>query len=138
MVRPISLAQATALAKEFHSAAARRNTLIGPDKDGDGLSSGVIIHRTLMALGLPAERLDVHLLAKGTTVHDESQRRAMAAKAPAFVVVLDHGGRRGPPVVDPPETRALIIDHHLSDEFPEGATVRACVWGTGPAYVLTA
>lgn len=47
----------------------------------------------------------------------------MAAKNPKFVIVVDQGSRRAPPVVDNPEAKALIIDHHLSDEFPENATV---------------
>ena len=93
-----------------------------PDKDADGLSSGVILHRTLTALGLPPDLIDVHLLPKGTTVNDESERLSMGEKRPSYVVVLDHGSRRGPPIVDTPDAKALIIDHHLSDEFPEKAT----------------
>lgn len=106
-----------------NSAKANQRTLIVPDKDADGLSSGVIIHRTLTKLGLDESLLDVHLVQKGSNIHEEVERRAMLEKKPGFVIVLDQGSRGGPPVIDDPETRALVIDHHLSDEFPEDATV---------------
>lgn len=94
-----------------------------PDKDADGLSSGVIIHRTLVKLGLDPKYLDVHLVQKGSNVHEEIERKAMLEKKPKFVIVLDQGSRGGPPIIDDPETRALLIDHHLSDDFPKDATV---------------
>jgi len=37
---------------EICSALSQQRTLIVPDKDADGLSAGVIIHRTLVTLGL--------------------------------------------------------------------------------------
>lgn len=93
-----------------------------PDKDADGLSAGVIIHRTLTdGLGLDASLVDVHLASKGSSVHDETERDAMRAKQAAFVIVVDQGSRPGPPLV--PDAEVLVIDHHLSDGFPEGATV---------------
>ena len=94
-----------------------------PDKDADGLDAGVIVHRTLTALGLPRSLIEVHLLQKGSNVHDGTEREAMLAKEPKYIIVVDHGSRQGPPVVDSAEVRALIIDHHLSDEFPRDATV---------------
>jgi single-stranded DNA-specific DHH superfamily exonuclease len=105
------------------SAVAQQRTLIVPDKDADGLSSGVIIHRTLLKLGLELKCLDVHLVQKGLNIHDESERKAMSEKKPMFVIVLDQGSRGGPPVIDDPGTRSLVIDHHLSDEFPRNAYV---------------
>ncbi|MCJ1477593.1 hypothetical protein MMC13_006266 [Lambiella insularis] len=104
-------------------AAAKQKTIIVPDKDADGLDGGVIVHRTLTALGLEPSLIEVHLLRKGTSIHDEEERMAMGAKRSKFVIVVDHGSRRGPPVVDDLETKVLVIDHHLSDEFPENATV---------------
>ena len=98
-------------------------TLIVPDKDADGLDAGVILHRTLIALGLSSSLIDVHLIGKNSTVHNESERAAMQAKDPKFIIVVDQGSRAAPPVVDSPGVKALIIDHHLSDEFPENATV---------------
>lgn len=47
VVRPEHLANV-----RDHSVAAQKKTLIVPDKDADGLSSGVIVHRTLVKLGL--------------------------------------------------------------------------------------
>ena len=110
-------------AENVHSAAAGKRTLVVPDKDADGLSSGTIIVRTLTALGLADELIEVHLTAKGCSIHDESERVAMKAVDPSYVVVLDQGSRPGPPVIDSKEAKSLLIDHHWSDEFPEGATV---------------
>jgi nanoRNase/pAp phosphatase (c-di-AMP/oligoRNAs hydrolase) len=44
-------------------------------------------------------------------------------KKPTFVIVLDQGSRSGPPVIDDPDVKSLLIDHHLSDEFPRDAQV---------------
>ncbi|MCJ1291383.1 hypothetical protein MMC34_002926 [Xylographa carneopallida] len=112
-------------AREFlrKCASAQQKTLIVPDKDADGLDAGVIIHRTLTALGLTPSLIDVHLVKKGTNIHDEEERASMQAKDPKFVIVVDQGSRSGPPVVDDQDAQSLIIDHHLSDEFPKDATV---------------
>lgn len=83
----------------------------------------MIAHRTLVKLGLDPKLLDVHLVQKGSNIHEEDERKSMAGKNPKFVIVLDQGSRGGPPVIDDSDARCLIIDHHLSDEFPEGATV---------------
>ncbi|MCJ1287370.1 hypothetical protein MMC26_006719 [Xylographa opegraphella] len=104
-------------------AAAQQRTLIVPDKDADGLDAGVIVHRTLTALGLSPALIDVHLVKKGANIHDEQERASMQAKDPKFVVVVDQGSRSGPPVVADEGAQSLIIDHHLSDDFPQHATV---------------
>lgn len=115
------------MATDTVSAASASTTLIVPDKDADGLSSGVILYRALTHLGLDPALIQVHLVAKGTTVQTESQREAMAAKNPAYIVVLDQGSVAGPPIIDSPTTKCLIIDHHLSDDFPKNAhVVSAC------------
>jgi len=106
-----------------YSAASKKKTLIVPDKDADGLSAGVILYRTLVALGADESKLDVHLMQKGSNIHDEEQRLAMASKEAAYIVVLDQGSRDGPPVVDDLATKSLILDHHLSDTFPKNASV---------------
>jgi nanoRNase/pAp phosphatase (c-di-AMP/oligoRNAs hydrolase) len=109
------------------SASSRKNTLIVPDKDADGLSSGVIIYRTLTALGLDPSQIGVHLVQKGHTVHSELERASMAVKKPEYIIVLDQGSISAPPLVDEPETKSLILDHHLSDVFPERSqVVSAC------------
>ena len=94
-----------------------------PDKDADGLDAGVIIYRTLTALGLDSSSIDIHLVKKGSNIHAEDERQAMKEKDAKFIVVVDQGSRGAPPVVDSPDTKCLIIDHHLSDEFPKDALV---------------
>ncbi|KIW46741.1 uncharacterized protein PV06_02387 [Exophiala oligosperma] len=120
-----AMEKARALIREC--AASGKKTLIVPDKDADGLSSGVTLYRTLTILGLDESLIDVHLVQKGSNIHVQSEREAMAAKDPAYIFVLDQGSVAGPPVVDSSATKSLIIDHHLSDHFPEGAeVVSAC------------
>ena len=74
-------------------------------------------------MGLDPSHIDVHLLAKHSTVHDSAEQQAMSAKEPSFVIVVDQGSRKAPPVVTTPGCSTLILDHHLSDEFPEDAEV---------------
>ncbi|KAK5728886.1 hypothetical protein LTR15_002027 [Elasticomyces elasticus] len=114
---------------DVHSAQSQRQTLIVPDKDADGLSSGAILRHTLMLLGLPAECIDVHLLRKGNNVYSDVERQAMAKQKPAYIFVVDHGSRAGPPLVEAEGTTTLIIDHHeaTDDDFPEKSEhVSAC------------
>ena len=106
-----------------NSAAAQSKVLIVPDKDADGLSSGVIIYRTLAKLGLLPSHIDVHLVQKGANIHDEAERAVMQAKQPRYIIVVDQGSKLAPSVVDSAETNSLIIDHHLADEFPKDAMV---------------
>ncbi|UNI24702.1 hypothetical protein JDV02_010429 [Purpureocillium takamizusanense] len=108
--------------------ASHKKTIIVPDKDADGLTSGAILRKTLILLGLEAELIEGHVLGKGHTVHDEAERQAIAAKEPAYIFVLDQGSRKSPPIIDAPH-KALIIDHHwaLDDDFPERSQhVTAC------------
>jgi nanoRNase/pAp phosphatase (c-di-AMP/oligoRNAs hydrolase) len=110
------------------SAAAKKNTLIVPDKDADGLTSGAILQKTLVLLGLSPELISAHLVKKGKNIHDEEERHLMAAMKPDYIFVLDQGSRKSPPVIDAPH-KALIIDHHhaLADDFPKGSEhVSAC------------
>ena len=106
-----------------HSAASNKKVLIVPDKDADGLDTGVILWRTLTLLGVAEELIEVHLIAKHSTVHDEAERQAMQDKHPRFVIVVDQGSRESPPIVDSADTECMVIDHHLSDRFPKNATV---------------
>ncbi|KAL9119271.1 MAG: hypothetical protein Q9187_004177 [Circinaria calcarea] len=118
-------------------ASAQEKTLIVPDKDADGLSSGVIILRTLTTLGLEASQIDVHLVTKGSNIHQESERRAMEQKNPKYVIVVDQGSRAGPSVIDRADASSLIIDHHLSDEFPQNAlVVSGCHYPPVPTSAL--
>ena len=109
--------------------------LIVPDKDADGLDAGVILHKTLVSLGLSPDLIDVHLISKNSTIHDEVERAAMQGKDPKYIVVLDQGSRAAPPIIDAPDTHSLIIDHHLSDEFPKNAMV-LLTWPPPPRIVI--
>ncbi|KAF7876816.1 hypothetical protein EAF04_001899 [Stromatinia cepivora] len=104
-------------------AKAQKPTLIVPDKDADGLSAGVIMYRTLVKLGLEEKNLDVHLVKKGSNIHEEYERKAMAEKKPSYVIVLDQGSRGGLPVIDDKSAKCMVIDHHLSDDFPKNAII---------------
>jgi nanoRNase/pAp phosphatase (c-di-AMP/oligoRNAs hydrolase) len=104
-------------------ASSSKRVLLVPDKDADGLTAGLILYRTFQTLGVDKALLDVHLIRKGTSVHDETERKAMLEKQPGYIVILDQGSREAPPVVDDENVKSLILDHHLSDAFPKGATV---------------
>jgi single-stranded DNA-specific DHH superfamily exonuclease len=97
--------------------------LLVPDKDADGLAAGVILHRTLTALGVPSYQIETHLVGKGSNIHSDAERLAMKETIPKYVIVVDQGSRAGPPIVDAINKKCLIIDHHLSDEFPENSMV---------------
>lgn len=111
--------------------------MIVPDKDADGLSSGVILRRTLVILGLKPDLIHVHLLSKGRTVHHEDERKAMAAESPEYIFVLDQGSRKSGPLIDAPHT-GLVIDHHNAtpEEFPEGSFF--CTANKSPPVVTSA
>ncbi|THZ88914.1 DHH family protein [Aureobasidium pullulans] len=118
-------------------ARSQKRTIIVPDKDADGLSSGVILHRTLVLLGLNPELIHVHLLSKGQTVHHEHEREAMAALSPEYIFVLDQGSRKSGPLIAAPHT-GLVIDHHHAtpEDFPEGSAF--CTANQSPPVVTSA
>ncbi|KAF2203021.1 DHH phosphoesterase [Delitschia confertaspora ATCC 74209] len=105
-------------------AKSQKPTLLLPDKDADGLASGVILHHVLTALGLPASLISVYFPPKGTNIHDSSTRTALSTLTPSYVFILDQGSRKSPAMTDAPH-RCLLIDHHFSEDggFPEGAQV---------------
>ncbi|KAF7796047.1 hypothetical protein EIP86_007217 [Pleurotus ostreatoroseus] len=103
-------------------ATSRCKTLLVPDKDADGLCGTMIIYRTLLALGLPKDLIQIHFISKGSNVHRADEREKMEAYDPSFVVVVDQGSRKSGPVVRGDKVQTLIVDHHWSLEFPEGAT----------------
>ena len=105
-------------------AATRATTLLVPDKDADGLCGTMIVYRTLLALGLPADMIRAHFVSKGSNVHTESERVRMEKHEPKFVIVVDQGSRKSGPLVKGAEdgtVQTLVIDHHWSSAFPEGA-----------------
>lgn len=106
----------------YNSAASNKPTVILPDKDADGLSSGAILHHTLTSLGLSPDLIFTYFPPKGSSIHDESTKDIIAAKSPSFVFVLDQGSRKTPPLLGSPHT-CLIIDHHFAEDggFPKNA-----------------
>ncbi|KAI1334443.1 DHH family protein [Xylariaceae sp. FL0016] len=109
-------------------AKANKKTLIVPDKDADGLTSGAILRKTLVLLGLDSKLISSHLLRKGNNIHDEREREAMCRAEPAYIFVLDQGSRKSPPLIDAPH-EAFVIDHHwaLEEDFPDNSQhVTAC------------
>ena len=100
--------------------------LLLPDKDADGLCASLIIYRTLVILGLPPDLLSVYFVEKGSNVHEESERRRMESYGAGYVIAVDQGSRGGGPLVRSTAERVvktLVLDHHWSEEFPEGALV---------------
>ncbi|RXK38730.1 hypothetical protein M231_04040 [Tremella mesenterica] len=104
----------------------KRSVVIVPDKDADGLSAGTLLYKTLRLLGHPPELISVHHLQKGTNVHTNEERARLAQFGVDRAVVLDQGSRPGPsllPTGDPSTMNVLIVDHHMSTEWPEGSKV---------------
>ncbi|KAI0364794.1 DHH phosphoesterase [Pilatotrama ljubarskyi] len=121
---PAPVEQISAARAFLHECAASdAPTLLLPDKDADGLCSGLIVYHTLVHLGLTPNNLTVHFPAKGTNIHAPAERAAMSRYGARFVIVTDQGSRGGPPLVDDPAAKTLILDHHWSTEFPQGAVV---------------
>ncbi|KAI9067146.1 DHH phosphoesterase [Trametes sanguinea] len=120
---PAPAAQVSA-AREFLQQCAESNTktLLLPDKDADGLCSGLIVYLTLTHLGLEPEHISVHFPAKGSNVHEPAERAAISGFDVNFVIVTDQGSRGGPSIAEG-DVPTLIIDHHWSTVFPDGALV---------------
>jgi hypothetical protein len=113
-----------------NSAKANKKTLIVPDKDADGLSSGAILRQTLILLGLDESLITIHLLRKSSTVHHPDESALMASHNPAYIFVLDQGSRNSPPLIPNPSAISLVIDHHHAasqSDFPANSShVTAC------------
>lgn len=105
----------------------RPAVVLCPDKDADGLSSACLLAHTFRALSHPRDLLQVSHLPRSTNnIFAPAARDGILATfadqgGPTRCVVLDQGSRPGEALV--PGVDTLIIDHHLSDSFPEGATV---------------
>ncbi|KAL3959611.1 hypothetical protein ACCO45_004728 [Purpureocillium lilacinum] len=126
-------------AREFilECVAAHQKTVIVPDKDADGLTSGAILRRTLILLGLEPELIEGHILEKGHTVHDEEERRTLAAREPAYIFVLDQGSRKSPPPVtacnSPPVATSSLLTYHICSGLHDDVEQQCdwlCVMGT--------
>lgn len=111
------------------------------------VSSCMVTYRTLTALGLSKDLIKVHLLQKATSIFKPIEQERLESiindslsdlandatttgslSREARVIVLDQGSRPGPALVRTSHTtasavRTLIVDHHMSDAFSEGAEV---------------
>ena len=117
-------------AKSFITEAAEsgKRVMIIPDKDTDGLTSGVILYRSLELLGLSNDLIDVHLIKKGNAVSSDEERALITEKKPDYIFVLDQGSRGCAPLSQESH-KAVVIDHHyaLEGDHPENATlITAC------------
>lgn len=99
------------------SASSSSKTLLLPDKDADGLCGTLIVYRTLISLGLSPSFIYVHFVSKGSNVHEESEGVKIEEYGARYIIVVDQGSRGGGVV------KTLIVDHHWSEDFPEGALV---------------
>jgi hypothetical protein len=70
----------------------------------------------------------MHFMQKGENPHTDEERARMASYGADYAVVLDQGSRGGPSLVPPKDeggakVKTMLLDHHLSDDFPEDALV---------------
>ncbi|BGP51960.1 hypothetical protein JCM10450v2_007920 [Rhodotorula kratochvilovae] len=107
----------------------KHRIVICPDKDADGLSSAVVLRLALHALSHPSDLIEIYHLPRALNIHAPAAQAGILATfassgGPSRCIVLDQGSRPGPALL-PPESgcETLIIDHHLCDDFPEGAQV---------------
>jgi hypothetical protein len=94
--------QAIEAARSFILSCAKSSkpTLLVPDRDCDGLSSGNILRQTLIALGKPKDKIGVHFVERGSNVHTDSERKILEedelnGEAYDTVIVLDQGSGSG-------------------------------------------
>ncbi|TKY88413.1 hypothetical protein EX895_002765 [Sporisorium graminicola] len=125
---PSKLQEATEFLQTCAASPPSERILLVPDKDADGLCSGVTMYRTLVhALGIDPSRIDIHLMTKGSNPSAETQRICMTEYGAKWIIVLDQGSRNGPPLVPgaehgwgsahPDTVRTMVVDHHW---LPEG------------------
>lgn len=85
-----------------------------PDKDADGLCSTLILHRTLIHLGVNADHIHIHHVQKANHAASGLEASIIRALRPAAVILLDQGSRPGPPLLGHGDTTpVLVIDHHF-------------------------
>jgi single-stranded DNA-specific DHH superfamily exonuclease len=88
---------------------------VAPDRDADGLASGVITIRAIERLGgIPI----IELPNKGEHVHTSSMQARLSRLRADGLVVLDMGSRAGPIVEGLP---TIVIDHHDARFQPDDA-----------------
>lgn len=135
------MAEATSFLSSLARSPPTDRILLVPDKDADGLCSGVIMYRTLVhALSIDPSRIDVHLMTKGSNPSASAQRESMSEYGAKWIIVLDQGSRNGPALVPGAEhgwksdrddaIHTMVVDHHWlpeGDGGPEGCLMlNAC------------
>lgn len=78
-------------------------------------------------LGHPSDLICVHFVAKGSNIHTENERKKINNHKAQFVIAIDQGSRGGLPLADGQSVRAMVIDHHWSEQFPQDALVSSHV-----------
>lgn len=80
-------------------------------------------------------------MTKGRSIHDAAERDLLSSTYPdtRYLIVLDQGSRASPPLISTPDTKTLILDHHLSSTFPTfSLVVSACHYPPiAPTSLLT-
>lgn len=110
---PNAASQARSLLAELCARKAR--IIVTPDRDADGLTSGIITVRAIERLGgTPV----IELPNKGEHVHTPSMQARLSRLRADGLIVLDMGSRPGP-IVDGLPT--IVIDHHDARYRPDGA-----------------
>jgi hypothetical protein len=104
-------------ARRFLRTHARGLVAIAADRDVDGLSAAVLLHRTLLRLG---GRAAIVPARRGEHVHAEPMRARLRALGPASLAVVDMGSGAGEILSGIP---TLVIDHHQPAGLPAGAVV---------------
>ncbi|KAF8242803.1 DHH phosphoesterase, partial [Wilcoxina mikolae CBS 423.85] len=99
-------------------------TLLIPDRDADGLSSGTILSLTLQLLRKPLSLIHTHFVSLGRSIFSSEERgvitRLCKQHSVSHIIVLDQGSRASPALVEG-DVKTLVIDHHHAHGFPEGA-----------------
>ncbi|KAF8536062.1 DHH phosphoesterase [Trichophaea hybrida] len=100
-------------------------TLLIPDRDADGLSSGTILSVTLQLLRKPPSLIYTHFVSLGRSIFSSEERGVIThlckQHSVSHIIVLDQGSRVSSPLVDDDDVKTLVIDHHHAHGFPEGA-----------------
>jgi single-stranded-DNA-specific exonuclease len=102
----------------LRSVTSAKRVVIACDKDVDGLTSGLIVFRTLEQLG--AKNIQLIPARKGEHAHSESMRARLLECQPEVLIVTDMGARSGDIVAGIP---TLIIDHHQPKGYPPNAMI---------------
>jgi single-stranded-DNA-specific exonuclease len=85
--------------------------------DADGLTAGAVLARGLARLSRP---VSVRLVGRGESAWSDPVQGEVRSARSGLVIVADLGVRADPVA---PGTATVLIDHHVPQGMPEGATV---------------